>query len=303
VSGNGPLIIGGASRSGKTLMRWMCVSHSRIAVSRRTDMWPRYYRRFGDLGTRDNYDRCVQAMLRRPQIAALDVDTDALRRDFEGGPATYARLFALVHEQYARREGKARWGDQTGFVERFADELMRAYVAARVVHMVRDPRDRYAAILARGYRHPFPRWRATSNWLASARLAVRNRRRYPNAYMVVRYESLVARPEATMRDVCAFLEEEFEPEMLAMPGARRYDADRGRSVDGSPICRDHVGCYRGALSARDVAFIERTAQRSMREFGYVPRGSALPAIDRLRLATTVWPARAAIARVPWVVAE
>jgi hypothetical protein len=242
-------------------------------------------------------------MLRRPQIAALDVDTGALRRDFEGGARTYARLFALVHEQYARREGKARWGDQTGFVERFADELMRAYVAARVVHMVRDPRDRYASVLARGSRRACPLLRATNNWLSSARLAVRNRQRYPHAYMVVRYESMVARPEATMRDVCAFIDEEFEPEMLAMPAARRYDVDRAASIDQSPICSSYIDCYRKVLAPRDVAFIERTTRRSMHDFEYVPGRPVLAKVDRARVATTGWPARVTLGRMPRVVAE
>jgi len=180
---------------------------------------------------------------------------------------------------------------------------MRAYAAARVVHMIRDPRDRYAAILARGRRRACPLLRSTSNWLSSARLAVRNRQRYPNAYMLVRYESLVSRPESTMRDVCAFIDEEFEPEMLDMPAARRYDGDRAASVDQSPIRTAYVGCYRDALTPRDVAFIERATQRSMDDFEYAASRTALPMVDRARVATTGWPARVTLGRMPQVVAE
>jgi hypothetical protein len=67
----GPIFIGGTSRSGKTLMRWMLSSHPRIVVTRRTEMWTRFYGRFGDLTEPANLERCLRAMLERRQIADL----------------------------------------------------------------------------------------------------------------------------------------------------------------------------------------------------------------------------------------
>jgi len=284
----GPIFIGGAARSGKTLMRWMLSSHSRIAVSRRTDMWPRFHGRFGNLTRPENLDRCLTAMLARKQIAALNPDPDRLRRDFRRGEPTYARLFALIHEQYAERWGKVRWGDQTGSIERHADQLVAAYPGACVIQMIRDPRDRYEALAGRRRSRPGAVGRTTAEWLGSVAVADRNRLRYPDACIIVRYESLVAAPEETVRRVCAFIGETFEPAMLRMENARRYDPERARSSDGTPISTAYVGRYRGRLSRRDLAFIQAVAGRRMLALHYRPDPIHPTRGERVRWSTVGW---------------
>jgi hypothetical protein len=283
----GPIFVGGAARSGKTLMRWILSSHSRITVSRRTDMWPRFAGRFGDLRRPENLERCLRAMLRRKQIARLEPDLDRLRRDLRQGPPTYARLFALIHQQHAERCGKERWGDQTEFIERFADELMAAYPGATVIHMIRDPRDRHEALLQRGSRGLGLMGSLIADWLSSAALAERNLERYPDSYLVVRYEDLVGRPEATVRQVCAVIGQRFEPAMLRMDGVRRYDLERARAADGSPISVEYLGKYR-RVAPRDLAFIHAVAGARMRELGYVPDPVRLTPAERFHGALE-WP--------------
>ncbi len=118
---------------------------------------------------------------------------------------------------------------QTGLIERYADMLFAADPDARVLHMVRDPRDRYEGSLALW---PDGRGRAggaTARWTYSMRLAQRHVRSYPDHYRVVRYEDMVCDTEGTLRSVCAFLDDDFDPEMLGMPGApERRDRLSGR---------------------------------------------------------------------------
>jgi hypothetical protein len=284
----GPIYVGGASRSGKTLMRWLLSSHPRLAVSRRAEMWPRFYARYGSLARPDNLERCLQAMLARPQIAALITDPERIRNDIVRGSPTYGRLFALVQEQYAARCGKPRWGDQSGLIERFADQVMTAYPDARILHLIRDPRDRHEAAAARrGPLRPGTGGRSAASWLRSARLARRNDARWPGNYRVVRYETLVSRPEETMREVCSFLGEDYDPAMLRVEAARRYDHDRARG-GGSPISTSYMGRYRGRVSAADLAFIQRVAGRLMDDFGYALEPMPLSMTERARLAVR-WP--------------
>ncbi len=283
----GPIFVGGETRSGKTLIRWILSSHPRIAVSRRTEMWPRFYGRFGELDRPQNLERCLVAMLERRHIAELGTDLDRLRRDFRDGPATYPRLFGLLHEQYAERSGKARWGDQTGRIERFAEQLLAAYRAARVIHLIRDPRDRAAALLEPGPRRRGWIGPATASWIRSAELAVSNRDRFAHAYLPIRYEDLVARPEATVRDLCAFLGEAFDPAMLRLEGVRRYDGERAAS-GGDAISAAYVGRYGRLLDRRDVAFIQAATGRHLAEFGYALDPVRLGPGERIRYAAS-WP--------------
>jgi hypothetical protein len=221
----GPIFIGGRAHTGKTPVRIVLGAHPDISMTRRTHLWDRFFGRFGDLSEPRNLERCLETIAADPGAAQLHPDPDRIRRELLGGPATYARLFDLLHRHHAERLGKRRWGDQLGGVERFADAIFAGYPSARMIHMIRDPR-RDAGRCRR-------RWAAvgweTARWLASARLAERNRRRYPGRYRVVRFESLVAAPDDTLRGLCAFLDERFEPSM------QRAVATIGLGEDAGPV--------------------------------------------------------------------
>lgn len=280
--------MGGPGRSGKTLVSFM-LSSLPIAVTRRTEMWPRFYGRFGDLDRPANFERCLRAMLRRKQIASLMPDPDRIRREFRLGAPTYARLFGVVHEQYAEQSGKTRWGDQTGLIERFADELMAAYQGAKVIHMIRDPRDRHEAILERAPRRAGAVGTSASVWLYSVALGRRNMRRYPGSYKLVRYETLVTRPEETMRGICAFLGEEFDPAMLRMGDTPRYQQQRVAAGDGNVISATHVGRYRQTISRCDLAFIQAVAARRMSSFDYLLDPIRIVRREDVGCAAVAWP--------------
>jgi hypothetical protein len=261
---SGPIFLAGPSRSGKTLLRWILSSHPRIAVSRRTEVWPRFAGRFGDLGDRANLDRCLAEMWRRPQVAALGVDSDELREAFAADEPTYGRLFALLHERYAARLGKGRWGDQSPGIERVADEVLAAYPDARFLHLVRDPRDVYAAELERRSAGPGTVGAVTAAWLRSVRLGERNARRHPGSYRLVRYESLVGDPETIVREICAFLAEVFDPAMTRLDDVERYrDASAGVAISSA-----FVRSYRRTLRPWDVAAIQRASAAEMKRLGY-----------------------------------
>ncbi|HEX6230469.1 MAG TPA: sulfotransferase, partial [Actinomycetota bacterium] len=289
-----PVFIGGLDRSGKTTMRAFLASHSNISIPAvGSNMETYFYGRFGDLARPGNLEACLDAMLRYKHVRFLDPDPERIRREFRAGPHTYQRLFSLFLIHHAEREGKPRWGAQTGLIERYADQLFEAYRGVKVIHMVRDPRDRYEASLALW---PDGRGRAggaTARWRYSVRLAERNLRRYPDDYAVVRFEDLVTRPEEVLRRVCAFLGEAFVPEMLAMPGAPKHRdllaAGSGRASGDGPLSSAFIGRFRGTVPPREIAFIQLHAGRLMRAHGYRSDPLGLSASEWARFAVIDWP--------------
>ncbi len=295
---DGPIYIGGLDRSGKTTMRAFLASHPRIAIPAvGSNMWTYFYGQFGDLTDDGNLGRCLQAMLRYKHVRFLDPDGDRIRTEFVAGSRTYARLFSLFLIHYAEREGKPRWGAQTGLIERYADRLFAAYPGLRIVHMLRDPRDRYEASLALW---PEGRGRAggaTARWLYSTSLAERHVRRYPGAYLIVRFEDLVNDTEKTLIRVCAFLGEEYTPDMLSMAAAPTLRSRLGVGEDPAPsrapLSSDFVGCYRGRVPQPELAFMQLHTGRRMRTHGYRPDPIDMTAREWLRFATVDWPDQAA----------
>lgn len=273
VTEKGPIYIGGLDRSGKTTMRAFLASHPNIAIPAvGSNMWTYFYGQFGDLHQPANFERCMQALLRYKHVRFLKPDPERIGREFWRGPHTYAHLFSLFLIHFAEREGKARWGAQTGLIERYADELFAAYPGLKVIHMIRDPRDRYEASLARWPKGKGRAGGATARWIYSTDLAERNLNRYPDHYKIVRFESLIYSTDDVLREVCDFLNEPFVPEMLAMPGAQKHRdrlvGDREVAPDACPLSSKYIGQYRGKVPIPEIAFMQLYAGRRMRAYGY-----------------------------------
>src|SRR5439155_22873715 len=97
---------------------------------------------------------------------------------------------------------RAGVGDKSLDTERHADAIFLAYPHARILHMIRDPRDRFASSSVRWKVRRGGVGAGTAEWLSSVRLARLNESRYPDRYRSVRYEMLVSQPVAALREVC-----------------------------------------------------------------------------------------------------
>lgn len=281
----GPIVLTGPDRSGTTLLYALLGSHPDVSMVRRTNLWRWFDRRFGDLSEPANLERCLDTMLRYPRLDVLHPDVQRLRDEFRDGPATYGRLFDILHRQHAERRNRPRWADKSLHTEFHADRVMGELPDARMIHMVRDPRDRFASIIRRYEGRTKGPGAIMGGWLASVVQGRRNEARHPERYLVVHYETLAARPEATLQRICAFLSLPYTAEMLRMD-AVADDGDRsGNSSFGTlepgTISTRPIGRYRSVLSPRQIAFIQWSAGRHMRTHGYELDDVTLSGRDRL----------------------
>ena len=281
----GPVFIGGLSFSGKTQLRLLLSSHPNFVFTRRTYMWTRFYGSYGDLSQADNLERCLDAMMRSKHIRALNPDLDRIRREFWHGPPTYPRLFALFHEHYAESLGKTRWGDQLGFVEKYADPIFAAYPSAKMIHMVRNPIERcQESISAKAYRRGKVGFE-TAHWIRSAKLARQNQQRYPDRYKIMLCEELFSRPEETLLDVCHFLDEEYFPALLDESSKPGFWKEAGSNADDDNEGEDYPSNVSKngllTLSKTERGFIHTIAGREMLAFGYPVEETPFSAQDWL----------------------
>jgi hypothetical protein len=308
MSGSGPIIITGADRSGTTLLYALLASHSQISMVRRTNMWRWFYGQYGDLAEPANLDECLATMMRYTRLGVLQPDPDAIRSAFRLRPPTYGQLFAVMHEQHATRRGRRRWGDKSLHTEHYAAQIFSELPDARILHMVRDPRDRYASILRRYESDGKPAKgvaAAMGRWRASVRAGQRNLADYGEArYTIVRYETLATSPEATMRRLCDFIGEPYEPEMLEMRGIPDVSDYSGNSsfdpLGPGEISTRSIGRFRRTLDARTIALIDSIAGRQMNVCDYAASPTRLSASDRARLWGAELPVEA-IRTLGWLV--
>lgn len=273
-SGQDPIYIAGPDRSGTTLMYGLLASHPNLSMTRRSNMWRYFYDRYGDLSIDENVDRCIEDMVRYRKMGHLHPDPKRIRAEFESGPRTYGGLFSIVHMQHARRSGKQRWGDKSLHNEHFAADIFSEFPRARIIHMVRDPRDRYASVSHRHGQRISRVGGASARWNRSVDVGLRNERRFPGRYMFVRYEDLATSPEPTLLEVCSFIGEDFDQRMLDLRSSPDIKASQSNSSFGDlgqrTISTRAIGRFKEVLEPEEIAFIQAVSKKGMHRFDYPP---------------------------------
>jgi len=260
---NGPIFIGGVSRSGKTLLSALLSLHSNIAIPPKgTNLWNFFLNKYGDLNWKHNFERCLSDMLRYRHIRCLDPNPNRIRKEFSLGQRSYSNLFALFHRHYADRLGKPRWGVQSGFIEAYSKVIFQEFPRAKMIHLIRDPRDRFASLILMSPEVLNKIGPNTANWIYSVYLAQKNSKRYSENYKIVLYEKLVLYPEETLRDIGIFLNESFSSTCSEFTNAPEFLEKHGR------LTQNYIGHYPNILSKSDIAFIQRFSKRYMLANGY-----------------------------------
>ena len=169
---------------------------------------------------------------------------------------------------YARAHGKERFGDKTPAYLHAVDELLAVWPDARIVVLVRDARDVALSIVPLPF-GPNNAWAAGRWWADGVRRGLDAERRHPEQVLTLRYEELVADPEAQVRRVCARLGLGYNSEMLAIersdPAKIVQDQASWFTRISAGITTAAVGKWQTELSLPDRRTIEAVAGPELRD--------------------------------------
>lgn len=270
-----PFFIVGCDRSGTTLLRLILNAHPRLCIPNESDFIPILHdlalRRFGTTDPIPDVEPLLEALFAVERYRLWKLDDAEVARRVRAAPRSVSALVDAVFRCCVEREGKARWGDKTPRYTLRLDAIAQLFPAARVVLIVRDPRDVQASLAEVSWHPDSPffnarKWRRY--WLrATADLE----RHFPGRGLVVRYESLVLDPEAVVRRVAGFLGEDFAPEMLDFHGdAERHQPEgiRDHALTLGPVTTASVGRWRRDVSRIGALVVEAVAGDAMASAGY-----------------------------------
>ena len=219
-----PVFICGAHRSGTTLMRDLLDGHPALVVlPAEASYFGDLQRRMARLSADDAASLLGQTWLRRlanpnnqPPFWLLGRSSaeaspylDFARRLLAWLSACPAPLAAVALAYAGRLDGVTGWIEKTPGTERHLDAIRAAFPEAKVIHVVRAPRDvaaSHKALISRADESATGMPAALGALARSCRIAARNVRREPPArYRIVHYEDLVARRDQVMSEIAAFL--------------------------------------------------------------------------------------------------
>ena len=195
--------------------------------------------------------------------------------DFSGC-RSYSAVVCRLFEAWSARENKPRWGDKTPQYVRHIPLLAELFPNARFLHIVRDGRD-VALSWLRARFGPQNLYTAALLWRRWVRQGRAQGAGLPgHRYLEIRYENLLAETEAVLRQVTAFLGENFQPAMMK---PSRIHSSEGPSVYPRPqwisdqeIVADNTGKWLEAMPAADRVVFESVAGDLLAELGYPVEG-------------------------------
>ena len=275
-----PIFVVGFQRSGTTLLQSLLGAHSHIAAPPEVHFFFRVYQLrdyWGDLSDDRNAARVVRELVNAPfgLLEGCGFDETALTQAFLTTDRSYGALLRTVLADFAARQGKARWSEKT---PNQRPRLIWSVIPdAQVVHIVRDPREVVASAVT-AWPHDAPPW-ALAERLGEFTAAVQAdaQSASPESYLLIRYEDLATDPDTTLRALCEFLDEEFEPQMTSTAGGRSSALPKSEpawQAEAVTAVRPPRTEWNTRLSLAQRALVSAAARGSVHALGYppVPRG-------------------------------
>lgn len=274
-----PIFVVGCPRSGTTLLSLMIHAHPRLAMPPESRFLLTTWRKreqFGDLSTLRQRRALARACTGKgSRLRHLGLDPKETRKAILAAPPTLGSAFGTVFKLYADTHGAERWGDKRPLYYSEVDVLLQLFPDAQIVHIVRDGRANVASLKRMPW-WPYDSIGSMAAWSQAEYCARRNAKRLAaDVFHVVRYESLVADPEPVLRELCDFLEEDFDPAMLEPAAVRDVVPTSKVWHDnlGNAVGTERVDSWREDLEPWEIGLMETVLQRKLRRWDYPLSGA------------------------------
>jgi hypothetical protein len=286
--------IAGQAKSGTTLVAALLDSHPELlALPQETAYFPTLLKKYGSAGRRAQFDYLTNESFSRVLFGGEPKWREHEYKDFPQrkfletferiafDPANAQRdLLALMAEAYAATIGTPldqikRWIEKTPANRNHADEIFARFSDSKLLVTLRDPRAILATQIALEKTRKTKRFSVyyvIAHWRVAAKLARRVRAGdLPGLF--VQFEQLVSEPARVMKDVCDYLEIQFDPEVVLTPTkiGEPWGGNSAARIAFSQVSAEPAARWQKELSEEEIGWVEWHCRDLMPEFGYEPR--------------------------------
>ncbi|MBT3785064.1 sulfotransferase [bacterium] len=270
---NSPIFLGGAGRSGTTLLRVILDSHPRIACGPEFRMTPTLAQLW------EAYDQKEEV------LETYGLDRQAKNLMFQN-------LFLTLVGRYVSHSGKPRFAEKTPGNCRVFKQLSTIFSGSPLVQILRDGRDVVASLRSQNWidvRTGKPMdvtvdtAKAVQHWkdsILEGREVLANPTTRPR-YYEIKYEDLIHSPGAQLHRLFDFLEEPWDERVLDFHNMDRNLAGEASSKQvNRPLYTSSIGRYRSVLTREDGQIMIEIAGELLSELGYTADCSWIDELPR-----------------------
>jgi hypothetical protein len=266
----------GSPRSGTTLLYDMLLSAGGFAVYlAESNIFNLLAPRFGDLGSRTNRERLLEAWLASKLFRASGLDADAIRQRVLRDCRNPGDFLRIVMAEICESQGASRWAENSPEGMLYLPLIKELIPDALVVHTIRDGRDVANSLSQLQYVRPFPwerRYSVTGcglywEWM------VRQGREFGRSmgadYMEVHFEELLAHPKETLDRIGQFIDQPLDYETIQRVAYGSVSKPNTSFGAQDPNARfNPVGRWKTSFSAHDLYIFEQLVGDTLQELGY-----------------------------------
>ena len=292
------IFVVGSSRSGTTMMGRILGNHSDIFTFKELHF-------FGTIWTNDSIQKisneqqvnllsrllCIQERGLFSQSNYSDFNENAKKMLGEGITNPLA-IYELFLQTISNENSSKISCEQTPKNLYYLEEILKFFPNAKVINMVRDQRDvllsqknkwkrRFlgakAIPLSEAFRsfvnyHPILTAKVWNSSLTHSSKFQNNPR-----VKIVKFEDLLSESENVIKDICSFLDIEFQEKMLEVPvigSSTENDSKSELIIDSSKVNK----WIKGGLANAEIYLSQKQSSKMMDEFGYSRKEFSFPPI-------------------------
>ena len=210
----------GRPRSGTTLLRTLLDAHPRVQIPLENSGMIHLLFKYGKKKKWNQEERrkLLAELLAMKNVRNWELDMDGVRELFQKAPdkVSFHELIRLCYFSYNSefpKEELSCLGDKSPVNSLYSRKLFRAFPDAKFIHLVRDYRANLASMSRQKIFIP-SETAILMQWKKSANQIDRLAKKYPERFLLLRYEDLAENPEKSFSGICGFLDIPYMPELL-----------------------------------------------------------------------------------------
>jgi len=272
-----PVMISGVYRSGTTFLSALLGAHSKLKAASSTIKFLRFcLGKYGDVREKDNYCQLVADTQKRVKVRwglELDARRVITKLETKKEQITYARIYDILMRDllHIEHDYDIRWVEKLAVQWADIPYFLDMFPNGKVIHIFRDPRDVVASYKNMTFEPGNTFLDAAFNFRSAVETLTELKEKYSERVMVVKAEEIAKKPVGYAKEICEFLELDYEDSMVDARQLHTEGEDwasntsYGIKYKGLP---DGKSRWKEYLTHSEVIFTEMISQPYLTELGY-----------------------------------